>query len=83
MLFSPFLVEGQHGWAVVVDDAAAASGSRLCGGDRLPHVGDVAVRERRARAADALPPEPGKKPLRHHPDGVVEVEREGARPHAA
>lgn len=83
VLFSPFLVEGQHGGAVVVHDAADASACHLGGGDRLFHVGEVAVREGRARPADALPSEPGEQPLRHHPDDVVEVEREAARPHAA
>ncbi|BAS84038.1 Os03g0332201 [Oryza sativa Japonica Group] len=97
VVFSPLLVEGQHGGAVVVHDAGAAaaiaavacspSASRLRqlmpgGRDGLPHVGEVAVGEGRARPADALPPELGEHPPRRHPHDAVQVRREAARPHA-
>uniref|UniRef100_J3LNG4 Uncharacterized protein n=1 Tax=Oryza brachyantha TaxID=4533 RepID=J3LNG4_ORYBR len=48
-----------------------------------PHVGEVAVGERGARPADALPPELGEHPPRRHPHDAVQVRREAARPHAA
>ena len=91
VLFPPFLVVGQHGRPVVVHDAAAAAAAApacrrarsLRSSSRRPHVGEVAVRERRARPADPLILELGEDPLRHEPEDVVEVHGEAARPHAA